>query len=56
MKVRQTSTSDLLAHEKLVPRFYDLLASVDDEELREVFHDFMVPSNDSDQAIVSAVR
>jgi hypothetical protein len=50
MKVRQISLSDLLADEKkLVPWFYDLLASVDDEELHEIFHDFMVPANDSDQ-------
>ena len=53
MKVRQTSPSDLLADEELVPRFYELLASVDDEELFEIFHDFMVPANDSDQALVS---
>jgi len=53
MKVRQTSPSDLLADEELVPRFNDLLASVDDEELFEIFHDFMVPANDSDQALVS---
>ena len=53
MKVRQTSPSDLLAVEQLLPRFYELLASVDDEEFFEVFHDFMVPANDSDQALVS---
>lgn len=52
MKVRQTSPSDLLADEELVPRFYDLLASVDDEELLEIFHDFMVPANDSPSACV----
>ena len=36
-----------------MPQFYELLASVDDEELREIFHDFMVPAEDSDQATVS---
>jgi len=44
MNVRQTSRSDLLADEKLVSRFYDLLAAVDEEELREIFHDFIVPA------------
>ena len=53
MKVRQTSPSDLLAHRELVPRFYELLASVDDEELLKILHDFMVPANDSYQANVS---
>jgi hypothetical protein len=43
---------DVLADEGLVQRFHNLLASVDNEELREVFHDFMVPANDSDQVLM----
>jgi hypothetical protein len=53
MKIRQTSPFDLLADEESVSRFHNLLASVDEEELFEVFHDFMVPADDSDPAIES---
>jgi hypothetical protein len=56
MKVKPTSPSDQLAQVQLVPRFHDLLACVDDEELLEVFHDFFVRASNSDQGIVSDQR
>ena len=54
MKVGQTSCTEPLSVKEVAQLLYDRLASVDDEELHEVLHDFLVRANDSDQADASS--